>query len=275
MVVGICASPLLPMSPRVTEALTPMSVLTSGVPVTVPDVSSSATKFVSLVSSSNGAKALFPKGGTCADDWSSTVVPAGTLVNVAVAVAEKSQTGGTSKVCVKVDDTAAPPLIGNWVGAEAGSGPGPKPTVHALGDGTEVGAGVGVAVGFGVGVAVGFGVGVGVAVGAGVGVGVGAGVGVAVGAGVGVAVGFGVGVAVGAGVGVAVGAGVGVAVGFGVGVAVGAGVGVAVGAGVGVAVGFVVGVAVGAGVGVAVGAGVGVAVGAGVGVAVGAAVGVG
>src|SRR5271155_1499682 len=201
MVVGICASPLLPMSPRLTEALTPMSVLTPGVPVTVPDVVSSATKFVSLVSSSNAAKELFPKGGTCEDDWSSVVVPAGTLVNVAVAVAEKSQTAGTSKVCSKVDVTAAPPLIGIWVGAEAGLGPGPKPMVQALGGGTAVG--------------------VGVAVGALVGVAVGAGdwpaIGDDVGAGVAVADGFGVGVAVGAAVsvGVAVGAPVGVAVGPG------------------------------------------------------------
>src|SRR5271155_334872 len=164
MVVGICASPLLPMSPRLTEALTPMSVLTPGVPVTVPDVVSSATKFVSLVSSSNAAKELFPKGGTCEDDWSSVVVPAGTLVNVAVAVAVKSQTVGTSNVCTKVEVTAAPPLIGIWVGADAGSGPGPKPTVHALGDGgavgVAVGADVGVAVGPAVGVAVGDDVGV-------------------------------------------------------------------------------------------------------------------
>jgi len=143
MVVGICASPLLPMLPRVTEALTPMSVLTSGVPVTVPDVVSSASKFVSVVSLSNAAKALFPKGGTCEDDWSSVVVPAGTLVNVAVAVAVKSQTVGTSNVCTKVEVTAAPPLIGIWVGADAGSGPGPKPTVHALGDGGAVGVAVG------------------------------------------------------------------------------------------------------------------------------------
>src|SRR5271156_6353992 len=258
MVVGICASPLLPMSPRVTEALTPMSVLTSGVPVTVPDVSSSATKFVSVVSSSNDASALFPKGGTCEDDWSSTGVPAVTVVNVAVAVAEKSQTGGTSNVCSKVDVTAAPPLIGNWVGAEAGSGPGPKPTVHALGDGTAVGATVGVAVGFTVGVAVG----------ATVGVAVGFTVGVAVGATGCVAVGFTGGVAVGSTVGVAVGFTVGVAVGFPVGVAVCATDGVAVGATVGAAVGFTGGVAVGSTVGVAVGFTVGVAVGFPVGVAV-------
>jgi len=140
-----------------------MSVLTPGVPVTVPDVVSFATKFGSPVSSSNGAKALLPKGGTCEDDWSSTVVPAVTRVNVAVAVAAKSQTGGTSKVCTKVDVTAAPPLIGNWVGPDAGSGPGPKPTVHLLGGGTtgplEIGVGVGevndVGVGTGVGADVG------------------------------------------------------------------------------------------------------------------------